>query len=105
MDLVGVFIGEEEGGGVRSGPGEARNILLLHIISDRASQQPLVRVQGGAQGRVQGSGTCLGHVCVKPASQDSNQVVKSSLRGSMDMEGGGGFLVFSFFSVVCVFEF
>ena len=30
-----------------------------------------------------------GHVCVKPASQDSNQVVKSSLRGSMDMEGGG----------------
>ena len=42
---------------------------------------------------------------MKPASQDSNQVVKSSLRGSMDMEGGGGFLVFSFFSVVCVFGF
>ena len=25
--------GEEEGGGVRSGPGEARTILLLHVIS------------------------------------------------------------------------
>ncbi len=28
----GVFGGEEEGGGVRSGPGEARTILLLHIM-------------------------------------------------------------------------
>jgi len=28
-----LFGGEEEGGGVRSGPGEARTILLLHIIS------------------------------------------------------------------------
>ena len=27
--------GEEEEGGVRSGPGEARTILLLHIISTR----------------------------------------------------------------------
>ncbi len=34
--------GEEEGGGVRSGPGEARTILLLHIISDRPSKQPLM---------------------------------------------------------------
>jgi hypothetical protein len=32
----------EEGGGVRSGPGEARTILLLHIISDRPSKQPLM---------------------------------------------------------------
>jgi len=30
---VGQIGGEEEGGGVRSGPGEARTILLLHIIS------------------------------------------------------------------------
>jgi hypothetical protein len=35
-----VFWGEEEGGGVRSGPGEARTILLLHIISARPSKQP-----------------------------------------------------------------
>jgi hypothetical protein len=34
--------GEEAGGGVRSGPGEARTILLLHIISVRPSKQPLM---------------------------------------------------------------
>ena len=34
--------GEEEEGGVRSGPGEARTILLLHIISARPSKQPLM---------------------------------------------------------------
>ena len=28
--------------GVRSGPGEARTILLLHIISVRPSKQPLM---------------------------------------------------------------
>ena len=39
--LGGVFGGEEEGGGVRSGPGEDRTILLLHIISVRPSKQPL----------------------------------------------------------------
>ena len=33
--------GEEEGGGVRSGPGAARTILLFHIISARPSKQPL----------------------------------------------------------------
>ena len=38
----GVFRGEEEGGGVRSGPGEARTILLFHIISVRPSKQPLM---------------------------------------------------------------
>ena len=37
---MGVFGVEEEGGGVRSGPGEARTILLLHIISARPSKQP-----------------------------------------------------------------
>jgi len=35
-------IDPKEGGGVRSGPGEARTILLLHIISVRHSQQPLM---------------------------------------------------------------
>jgi hypothetical protein len=34
--------GEEEGGGVRSGRGEARTILLLHIISVRPSKQSLM---------------------------------------------------------------
>ncbi len=34
-DLIGVFGREEEGGGVRSGPGEPRTILLLHFISVR----------------------------------------------------------------------
>ena len=34
--------GEEDGGGVRSGPGVARTILLFHIISDRPSKQPLL---------------------------------------------------------------
>ena len=34
--------GEEEGGGARSEPGEARTILLLHIISFGPSQQPLM---------------------------------------------------------------
>ena len=41
-DRKGVFGGEEEEGGVRSGPGEARTILLLHIISVRPSKQPLM---------------------------------------------------------------
>jgi hypothetical protein len=40
-DLKGVFGGEEEGGGVRSGPGVGRTILLFHIISGRPSKQPL----------------------------------------------------------------
>ena len=35
-----VFGGEEEGGGVRSGPGAARTILLFHTISARPSKQP-----------------------------------------------------------------
>ena len=38
----GVFGGEEEGGGVRSGPGSARTILLFHIISARPSKHPLM---------------------------------------------------------------
>ena len=33
--------GGGRGGGVRSGPGEARTILLLHIISVKPSKQPL----------------------------------------------------------------
>jgi hypothetical protein len=36
------FWGEEEGGGVRSGPGSARTILLFHIINSRPSKQPLM---------------------------------------------------------------
>jgi hypothetical protein len=39
---IEVFGGEEEGGGVRSGPGEARTILLLHIMSARPPKQPLM---------------------------------------------------------------
>jgi hypothetical protein len=35
-----VFGGEEEGGGVRSGPGAAGTILLFHTISARPSKQP-----------------------------------------------------------------
>jgi hypothetical protein len=35
-----VFGGEEEGGGVRSGPGEARTIPLFHTISARPPKQP-----------------------------------------------------------------
>jgi hypothetical protein len=38
----GVFGVEEEGGGVRSGPGEVRTILLLHVISARPSEKPLM---------------------------------------------------------------
>ncbi len=38
--LRGCTGGEEEGGGVRSGPGAARTILLFHIISTRPSNQP-----------------------------------------------------------------
>ena len=34
--------GEEERGGVRSGPGAARTILLFHIISARPCKQPRV---------------------------------------------------------------
>ncbi len=37
-----MFRGEEEGDGVRSGPGAARTILLFHIISSRPSKQPLM---------------------------------------------------------------
>jgi hypothetical protein len=33
---------EEEGVGVKSGPGEVRTILLPHIISARPSNQPLM---------------------------------------------------------------
>ena len=36
------LLGEEEGSGVLSGPGEARTILLLHIIHTRTSKQPLM---------------------------------------------------------------
>jgi hypothetical protein len=35
-----VFGVEEEGDGVRSGPGAARTILLFYIISARPSKQP-----------------------------------------------------------------
>ena len=38
----GVFGGEEERGGERSGPGAARTILLVHITSARPSKQPLM---------------------------------------------------------------
>jgi hypothetical protein len=41
-DRIGVFGGEEERNGVRSGPGEARTMLLLHIISARPCKQPLM---------------------------------------------------------------
>ena len=41
-DRIGVFGGEEEGGGVRSRPGEARTILLFHTISVRPSKQPQI---------------------------------------------------------------
>jgi hypothetical protein len=41
-DRKGVFGGEEEGGGVRSGPGAARTILLFHIISTGPSKQTLM---------------------------------------------------------------
>ena len=41
-DQIGVFGGEEEGGGVWSGSGEDRTILLLHIISARPSKQSLM---------------------------------------------------------------
>ncbi len=38
----GMLVSEcKEGGGVRSGPGVARTILLFHIISARPSKQPL----------------------------------------------------------------
>jgi hypothetical protein len=37
-----VFGGEEEGGGVRSGPGAARTILLFNIISARPPKQPRI---------------------------------------------------------------
>ena len=45
IDGVGQVRGLGGGGrgvGVRSGPGEARTILLLHIISDRPSKQSLM---------------------------------------------------------------
>ena len=42
LRAIGVFGGEEEGGGVRSGPGAARTILLFHIISAGPSKQPLM---------------------------------------------------------------
>ena len=35
-------MGEEEGGGVRSGPGAARTILRFHTISARPPKQPLM---------------------------------------------------------------
>jgi hypothetical protein len=42
QDSKGVFGGESEGGGVRSGSGKARTILLLHIISVSPYKQPLM---------------------------------------------------------------
>jgi hypothetical protein len=39
-DRLGVLGGEEEEGGVKSGPGAARNILLFHIMSASPSKQP-----------------------------------------------------------------
>ena len=40
LELSTPVWGEEKGGGVRSGPGEARTILLLDVISARPSKQP-----------------------------------------------------------------
>jgi hypothetical protein len=40
IEREGVFGVEEEGGGVRSGPGAARTILLFHIISASPFKQP-----------------------------------------------------------------
>ncbi len=42
MSKNGYLISPLQGGGVRSGPGEARTILLLHIISARSSKHPLM---------------------------------------------------------------
>jgi hypothetical protein len=52
MELGSYFVSErtnkryhhrrEDGGGVRSGPGAVRTILLFYIISDRPSKQPLM---------------------------------------------------------------
>ena len=45
IDGVGQVRGLRGGGrgvGIRSGPGKARTILLLHIISARPSEQPLM---------------------------------------------------------------
>ena len=42
QDRIGVLGMEEEGGGVRSGPGAARTILRFYIISARPSKQPLM---------------------------------------------------------------
>ena len=52
----GVFGGEEEGGGVRSGPGAARTILLFHIISARPSKQPR-----SGEGAWDHNNSCLHH--------------------------------------------
>jgi hypothetical protein len=42
--VMGLWV-EEEGGGVMSGPGAARAILLFHIISAVPSKQPrMVRI-------------------------------------------------------------
>jgi len=38
--LGGVFGEEEEGAGLRSGPGSSRTILLFHTISARPPKQP-----------------------------------------------------------------
>ena len=42
MEPVRGLRGGEEEGGVRSGPGAARTILILHIISASPSKQPLL---------------------------------------------------------------
>jgi hypothetical protein len=55
--------GRAEGGGVRSGPGVARTILLFHTISARPSKQMGREVKGGKGFRARvgnmSSGTCM----------------------------------------------
>jgi hypothetical protein len=67
-------------------PLEEQDKVLRSYFAQKGGSGPGAR---GGTGRAHGAGSCpTGHVCVKPASQDRDQAVKSSLRGSMDMEGG-----------------
>ena len=65
---------------------EEQDKVLRSYFAQKGGSGPGAR---GGTGRAHGAGSCpTGHVCVKPASQDRDQAVKSSLWGSMDMEGG-----------------
>ena len=71
---------EEEGGGVRSGPGAARTILLFPFISARPPKQPIFFFSRGLGRRM--------HLTVEVTESSTNKQHHLSLTGGLEEEDG-----------------